>query len=84
VDQRPNSERLPPGETMNVKRLKQLIANLPDEMPVLVTIPDHSYRECTGAVTTALRDKHVWSEDHGEENTPESEYGKRTRVLVMV
>lgn len=31
---------------MNVGQLKKLIAELPDDTVILVSAPDHSYREC--------------------------------------
>ncbi len=69
---------------MNVRQLKELIANAPDTMPVLITGNDHSYRIGNAVLTTALKESHAtWTEDFGEEQTPEKEYGKRTDVLVL-
>ena len=68
---------------MNIKRLKQLIANAPDDALVLVPTCDHSYRVADIVLGTALRDKHEWTEDFGEESTPEAEYGKRHPALIV-
>ena len=70
-----------------VKQLKELIANLPDDAQVLVPGEDHSYRAASVEATTALREgrgRHSgWTEDHGEELTPEADYGKRMQVVVV-
>jgi len=69
---------------MNIKTLKALIANLPDATPVLMAGSDHSYRMADAEVTTALEeDDNEFTEDYGEETTPEKEYGKRTQVVVV-
>lgn len=70
-----------------VKQLKELIANLPDDAQVLVPGEDHSYRATRVEATTALREGSGryggWTEDHGEELTPEADYGKRMQVVVV-
>ena len=69
---------------MNIKQLKALIANLPDETLVLQPASDHSYRMAGAEITTALQEgRNTWSEDYGEDATPENEYGKRINVLVI-
>lgn len=46
---------------LNIKKLKALIADLPDEMQVAVPGFDHSYNQCRGRIT------HVaWDEGHGK------------------
>ncbi len=55
-----------------------------DPNTVLVTPgSDHSYDEACVSVTTALNDGHAWTEDYGEDQTPESEYGRRRNVIVI-
>lgn len=69
---------------MTVKELSEIIANMPGDAKVLVPSSDHSYRDADGMVTTALYlRRRGWTEDYGEEHTPEAEYGKRMTVLVI-
>ena len=69
---------------MNVKELKAIIENLPDEILVLTLGSDHSYRKVSAESTTALQEgRNAWTEDYGEEITPEKEYGKRLQVVVI-
>jgi len=68
---------------MNVGQLKQLIQDLDDSTVVLVPFEDHGYRECHIRVGTALKDGRNWTEDHGEDLTPEADHGKRTTVLLI-
>jgi hypothetical protein len=56
--------------SMNIKKLKELIANMPDEALVLVPDSDHSYRVPNVNAGTAIRNKagdYIY-EDHGDEN----------------
>lgn len=69
---------------MNVGQLKKLIADLPDDVKVVVPFEDHNYREPRAEVTTALHHRRDgWTEDHGEEYTPERQYGKRQKVVLV-
>ena len=69
---------------MNIKELKALIADAPDSMPVLIPASDHAYGPASAERTTALKERGgTWTEDHGEDLTPEKTYGKRTNVLVI-
>lgn len=69
---------------MNIKQLKDLIADAPDSMPVLMPATDHAYRPATAERTTALKERGgSWTEDHGEELTPQKTYGKRSDVLII-
>lgn len=71
-------------ETMKVKDLKTLLENAPDDATVVVSGHDHGYRECSCTMTTALKENwYSWTEDFGEEKTPEAEYGKRLPVLLV-
>lgn len=69
---------------MNIKELKAIIAGLPDETPIVSPGSDHSYRPASAEATTALLERrNQWTEDYGEDTTPEKEYGKRMRVVVV-
>lgn len=55
-----------------------------DPNTVLVTPgSDHSYEEACISATTALWDHGAWTEDYGEDQTPEAEYGERRNVIVI-
>jgi hypothetical protein len=73
---------------MNVKELKALIADLPDDTPVLVATRDHEYCSDTIQVGTVLNgtDRYksaFWVEDFGEDQTPEAQWGKRYQALLI-
>ena len=68
---------------MTAKELREILATVPDDTPILMPAPDHSYGETSAEVGTALLDEGVWTEDYGEETTPESEYGKRLQVIII-
>ena len=61
---------------MTLGELKKL--DLPDDTPILVPAPDHSYRECAAAVVPAIKCPYTgWSEDH------EGLGGKRVTTVVV-
>jgi hypothetical protein len=69
---------------MTIGGLRRLIQELPDNTPVLVPGPTHDYHPVDAKVRTVMRGDRVWSEDHGQEFTPEgAEYGKRVRALII-
>ena len=69
---------------MNVKELRQLLTRLPDDAVIVCPSSDHNYRVATISSDTALKDKHGdWTEDYGEEVTPQKQYGKRLQVLIV-
>ena len=69
---------------MKVRDLKKLLENAPDDAPVMVPAYDHSYREAHCQMTTGLMEGcNQWTEDYGEETTPEAEYGKRLPILLV-
>lgn len=69
---------------MTVGQLRKLIEGMPDGAKVLAPTRDHSYAEPRASRGTALYDRKAgWTEDHGEESTPEAEYGKRLDVLIV-
>ena len=69
---------------MTIGELKEVISDLPDSTPVLVSNGHCSYQNAYGIITKALYSKQTgWTEDCGEENTPERLWGKRTKVLIF-
>lgn len=70
---------------MTVGEAQQLLEGYPDDAVLVVPASDHEYREATMEQTTALYDETigVWTEDHGNALTPESEFGKRKNVVVI-
>lgn len=69
---------------MKVRDLKKLLENAPDDALVMVPADDHGYREANCQLTTGLMEsRNQWTEDFGEDTTPESEYGKRLPILLV-
>lgn len=69
---------------MTVRELRKLLETAPDDAPVLAPGPDHSYRAVEVHLGTALLEaREQWTEDHGEETTPEAEYGKRIPAVII-
>lgn len=70
---------------MKVKEFKELLAGMPDDYHIVIPTQDHEYRHVNEIYkTTALFDGRVINEDCGEEHTPQSEYGSRETVIVIV
>jgi len=70
--------------TLTVKALRALLADAPDDAIVMVPAHDHAYRLADAEVTTALQEnRYSWTEDHGEEMTPEAEYGRRIPIVLV-
>ncbi len=69
---------------MTVGELKKLISEVPDEVKILNPSTDHSLVEVDLVLSTALKsDEWNYTEDYGEEMTPEKDYGKRVQALVV-
>ena len=69
---------------MKVRDLKKLLEAAPDDATVVVPADDHSYREARCELGTGLLEgRNQWSEDYGEDCTPEAEYGKRLPILLV-
>lgn len=68
------------------KRLLKLLENVPDDTPIITPGFDHSYDHLSAKISTALFDnnKEIINEDFGEDATPESKYGKRKEVIILV
>lgn len=65
------------------RQLLDILEGAPDDAVLVVPGGDHSYREAGIELTTGLRDRRGWTEDHGEEVTPEAEYGKRLPIILV-
>ncbi|MGI0077501.1 MAG: hypothetical protein ACREAU_08905 [Nitrosopumilaceae archaeon] len=57
---------------MKVLELKKLLETAPDDATVVVSSRDHSFQEVLCRMTTGLKDGREWTEDFGEEQTPET------------
>lgn len=69
---------------MLVKNLMSLLSLVPENTPVLIMGHDHTYDDTWAADTTALEErKGIFIEDGGEDLTPESKFGKRTRIISI-
>ncbi len=68
---------------LTVAKLREMLTELPDLALVVISNHDHGYREAFAEVTTMMVDGRDMIEDHGEEYTPEGEYGKRVNCLVV-
>lgn len=69
---------------MKAGQLKQLLADVPDETPIIGHPYDHTYREVRLTVAEALYEgRGRWCVDHGEDVTPEAEYGKRMTAIFV-
>lgn len=68
---------------MNVGKKKTLMSGLEDDVDIARQRRRPLLPRDIGQVTTALLSGHNWTEDHGEELTPEAEYGERRQVVVI-
>ena len=69
---------------MKAKDILAMLTNADPEAVLLLSVSDHGYREVSITITTALKERRgTWCEDHGEEMTPEAQYGKRVAALVV-
>ncbi len=71
-----------------VGKLKKLIASLPDDMPVVVTAPDHEYRPASARDVSALSadgesDFTEWRLNRDPTDEERSLWGSPCRVLVI-
>jgi hypothetical protein len=58
--------------------------DFPREAILVTPGSDHSYRLAEADSTTALQEgRNEYTEDFGEEDTPEAEYSKRVPVIVF-
>ena len=70
---------------MKVSDLKKLIATAPEDAVLVVPAPDHSMRPAMAGIGTVLFDRksYLWTQDYGEDSTPEADYGKRIPALIV-
>ena len=69
---------------MTVSQLKVLLSNLPGEAKVLLQVSDHRLILADVKSGTAFDDgKGVYTQDFGENLTPEVHYGQRIKALVI-
>lgn len=69
---------------MNAGDLKKLLADVPDDTPVIGRENDHTYYPVWITLATALREgPGQWGEDFGEDLTPEDKFGERVPVLIV-
>ena len=73
---------------MKVQRagdLKKILADVPDNTPVIGHMYDHTYSPAQLVFATALYEGNLsWGQDGGEGSTPEGpHYGKRMPVLIV-
>lgn len=69
---------------LTVKKLREILNEVPEDAVVLIPNGDHSYRDAYAESTTALKESpYNYTEDHGEKYTPESEYGTRVSVIII-
>lgn len=70
-------------KAITIAKLREIIADAPETAFLVVPSHDHSYRPASVEVGTALFHPQCISEDFGEDQTPEEEYGKRLPVLIV-
>lgn len=71
---------------LTVKKLMKFLSEFEEDAVVLIPSDEHMYRYPYLQYTTALEENSsygIYTEDHGEEFTPESEYGKRVSAVVI-
>lgn len=70
---------------MNVGQLRKVIADLSDDTIILRSGQDHSQFTPRISAGTTLFDSEsrTYTEDFGEQYSPEAEYGKRITALIV-
>lgn len=71
---------------MTVKLLRDIISESPEDAVVLISDHHHGYRFGHVEVSTALEENTNYGqylEDHGEQYTPEAEFGKRVSAVII-
>ena len=66
-----------------IKKLKEIINKLDDNIILVKHGDDHSYIYAYVNLGTALFNSDEITEDYCEEYTPEKEFGKRKEVLII-
>lgn len=67
-------------------KLMEALADLSDDTPIILPDMDHTYSSVSIRLSTALFDSknEIINEDFGEDLTPESKYGVRKEVIVLL
>lgn len=70
---------------LTVGQLRKQMEDMADNTLVVRQGHDHDFRPTAAHETTALYDREsdTLTQDHGEDSTPEAEYGKRIAVLLI-
>lgn len=70
---------------MTVSQLLKILDRCDPETRVVTTFADHEYCLAKAVPGMALYDdaSDVYTQDYGEQSTPESLYGKRIKVLIV-
>ncbi len=70
---------------MNIKELKRVIKDLPDNMKIVILGQDHSYHEAITTIYTVLFDENenIYIRDFERNDVSKKEYDKRVKVLVV-
>lgn len=70
---------------MKVRELKKLLADVDDDIEIVVSAPDHEYREASASIEGSLYDGSVYTEwNYGEPGQEEINlYGQLTQVVVV-
>lgn len=65
--------------------LKKLLADVPDGTPLIGHENDHTYFPAQIVFATALLEEggRSWCQDYGQDLTPEPDFGKRMKVLIV-
>ena len=71
-------------KTLKAKDLIALLQKAPPNSIVVCSGPDHSYRPLKAEITTAMHEGDGrYSEDFGQEITPDPEHGNRVDVILI-
>lgn len=69
---------------MKVRDLLKVLYGADLDAVVLTPTHDHGYCEAAVSIGSALEEaRGVWTEDHGEEVTPEAQYGRRVPAVIV-
>lgn len=71
---------------LTVKKLRSILSEAQEDAVVLISNNDHGYRYVYAEIGTALAENlnyGEFTEDHGEQYTPEAEFGKRVPAVII-
>lgn len=69
---------------LTIKKLKEIIQDLPDNTIIMVPFQDHSFRECSAYSNEILYDRksHIFSESSGDEEY-DRELGVKINAVII-